>query len=396
MMVESAAYFEERGMMAQAVELYQKAGNTGRAIDLCFRHRLFDGLRDIADSLSASAERADPALLQRCADFFLDHGQYDKAVRLFTQAGDCAKALELCVLHNITLTEELAENCVPPLGAPGAEDEVARAALLAKVAKCCKRQGNYHLASKKYVQAGDKLKAMKCLLKSGDTEKIAFFAGVSRTKEIYILAANYLQTLDWHSDPEIMRNIVSFYTKAKAQEQLVSFYDACAQVEIDEYRDYEKALGALREAEVHLNKGGRVQGKESKLAQLQTRITQVEAFVNARRMVKTEPETMVRMCHELLEQRDVEAAIRVGDVYALMIEWFYSQRQMEQAHTLVEKMRGRGIILSPYLDAEMVQAIYGAMGEAVPHDPAAPPTAADGGGDEVLDEQIDEADDDDE
>ena len=249
----------------------------------------------------------------------------------------------------------MAESCVPPLGAPGAEDEVARASLLAKVAKCCKRQGNYHLASKKYVQAGDKLKAMKCLLKSGDTEKIIFFGGVSRTKEIYILAANYLQTLDWHSEPEIMKNIVGFYTKAKAQDQLTSFYDACAQVEIDEYRDYEKALGALREAEVHLNKGGRVQGKESKLALLQTRIAQVDAFVSARKMVKTEPETMVSMCHELLEQQDVEAAIRVGDVYALMIEWFYSQRQMEQAHTLVEKMRGRGIILSPYLDSEMVQ-----------------------------------------
>jgi len=60
----------------------------------------------------------------------------------------------------------------------------------------------------------------------------------------------------------------------------VSFYDACAQVEIDEYRDYEKALGALREAEVHLNKGGRVQGKESKLAQLQTRITQADPNPN--------------------------------------------------------------------------------------------------------------------
>lgn len=101
------------------------------------------------------------------------------------------------------------------------------------------------------------------------------------------------------------------------------------------------------------------------------------------------------MCHELLEQQDVEAAIRVGDVYALMIEWFYSQRQMEQAHQLVEKMRGRGIILSPYLDSEMVQAIYGAMGLPVPHDPAAPPAAAEAG-EEVLDEQIDEADDDDE
>ena len=71
---------------------------------------------------------------------------------------------------------------------------------------------------------------MKCLLKSGDTEKIVFFAGVSRTRDIYILAANYLQNLDWHSDPSIMKNIVSFYTKAKAFESLASFYDMCAQV----------------------------------------------------------------------------------------------------------------------------------------------------------------------
>ncbi len=42
-------------------------------------------------------------------------------------------------------------------------------------------------------QAGDKLRAMKSLLRSGDTEKIIFFAGVSRQRDIYILAANYLQ-----------------------------------------------------------------------------------------------------------------------------------------------------------------------------------------------------------
>ena len=43
---------------------------------------------------------------------------------------------------------------------------------------------------------------MKSLLRSGDTEKVIFFAGVSRNRDIYILAANYLQNLDWHSDPE--------------------------------------------------------------------------------------------------------------------------------------------------------------------------------------------------
>ena len=107
---------------------------------------------------------------------------------------------------------------------------------------------------------------------------------------------------------------------------------------------------------------------------------------------------MVSMCHQLLEQPDVEAAIRVGDVYALMVEWFYSQQQMEQAHNLVEKMRSRGIILSPYLDQEMVHAIYGAMGLPVALDPAPPPADARASivDDGEMEEHIEEQDDDDE
>ena len=50
-----------------------------------------------------------------------------------------------------------------------------------------------------------------------------------------IAQANYLQSLDWHNDNgEIMKSIVTFYTKAKAFEPLSSFYDSCSQVEIDE------------------------------------------------------------------------------------------------------------------------------------------------------------------
>lgn len=71
---------------------------------------------------------------------------------------------------------------------------------------------------------------MRALLKSGDTEKIVFFAGVSRQKEIYIMAANYLQSLDWQKDPEVMKSIISFYTKGRALDLLAGFYDACAQV----------------------------------------------------------------------------------------------------------------------------------------------------------------------
>lgn len=71
---------------------------------------------------------------------------------------------------------------------------------------------------------------MRALLKSGDTEKIIFFAGVSRQKEIYIMAANYLQSLDWRNDSEIMKNIIGFYSKGRALDLLAGFYEACSEV----------------------------------------------------------------------------------------------------------------------------------------------------------------------
>lgn len=71
---------------------------------------------------------------------------------------------------------------------------------------------------------------MKALLKSGDTEKIIFFANVTRQKEMYIMAANYLQSLDWRVKPELLKNIISFYSKGKAPHLLANFYIACAQV----------------------------------------------------------------------------------------------------------------------------------------------------------------------
>ena len=71
---------------------------------------------------------------------------------------------------------------------------------------------------------------MKALLKSGDTDKVIFFAGVSRNRDVYIMAANYLQSLDWRANPAVMKNIISFYTKGRALDSLGNFYDACAQV----------------------------------------------------------------------------------------------------------------------------------------------------------------------
>lgn len=71
---------------------------------------------------------------------------------------------------------------------------------------------------------------MKALLKSGDTDKIISFASISRHREIYIMAANYLQSLDWQNKPDVLNNIVTFYSKGKAPELLANFYVTYAQV----------------------------------------------------------------------------------------------------------------------------------------------------------------------
>ena len=158
---------------------------------------------------------------------------------MFAASKNYRRALELCVDHNISVTEEMAETLTLPKG-EGSEEE--RLAALDKIAEACFLQGNYHLATKKWTQAGMRSKAMKALLKSGDTEKIIFFANVSRESEIYVLAANYLQSLDWRNNPEIMKHIITFYTKGKAGKLLGGFYEACAQVPILYVLQYTKSL----------------------------------------------------------------------------------------------------------------------------------------------------------
>lgn len=113
-----------------------------------------------------------------------------------------------------------------------------------------------------------------------------------------------------------MSTIISFYQKAKAYESLANFYDACAQVEIDEYRDYEKALGAMREAKAQLDKSG-ASNKDLKQNSLVKRINYIEQFVSAREaLAGGDSQTMAQICETLVEQKGVEEAIRLGDVFA--------------------------------------------------------------------------------
>ena len=83
-MVEAARHYENKpGCQDKAVMLYHKAGHFSKALDLAFQTKQFGALQLVSEDLD---ERTDPQLLQRCADFFIENSQFDRAVDLLALA----------------------------------------------------------------------------------------------------------------------------------------------------------------------------------------------------------------------------------------------------------------------------------------------------------------------
>jgi intraflagellar transport protein 140 len=363
-MLDAAMYYESQpGMDDKAALLYHKGGNVARALTLSFRNKQFSTLQMMAGDLN---EQTDPELLDRCAHFFLENEQYDKAVDLLVKAQKHFEALELCMRHNVQITEDMAERLtLPKPSKEQASENEYRTRLLERLGECCTHQGSYHLATKKFTQAGNKLKAMKSLLKSQDMERIIFFTNVSRQREVYIMAANFLQQQEWRKDPEIMKHIISFYTKGKSLESLAGFYDACAQVEIDDYQNYEKALGALNEALKCMTKAKTKNAaeQESKVAFLKQRITLLRKFVEAKRLYSEQPQEAIKQCQLLLDEPDLETAVRVGDVYGFMVGHYAKEENYRQSYTLMEELRRRvpNVNMAYFVNMRVIEVVHRAL-----------------------------------
>lgn len=71
-----------------------QAGHFSKALELAFESRQFGALELISQELD---ETTDPVLLEKCADFFMEHSQHGRAVLMLVLAGkveiDCALEL---------------------------------------------------------------------------------------------------------------------------------------------------------------------------------------------------------------------------------------------------------------------------------------------------------------
>ncbi|KAL3995510.1 hypothetical protein ACH3XW_26090 [Acanthocheilonema viteae] len=359
-LVEAAQYYENiPGQADKAVMLYHKAGMIGRALDLAFRTEQFSALDLITNELD---ENSDPRILERAAEFFKTNQQYNKAVQLLAYSKKYSEAIDLCKQRNVPMNETLAEVLTPSKGEVSSEAD--RIKLLESIAECCIQQRNYHFAAKKYTQAGNKLDAMRSLIKSGDTGRIIFFATAARNKEIYILAANYLQTLNWKEDGDLIKQIESFYNKANAHEHLSSFYEACAQVEIDDYHDYNKAIDALNEASRCITKALQKNPKNEeylteKQAELYKAIGDIREFIQIKTTYELDPVDTIQQLEALAGDKQACKNIRLGDIYAVIIVHNVHKKNYRKAYSLIEQLKEHepGIELNHYVSKEIQDVI---------------------------------------
>lgn len=295
-----------------------------KAVEMAFVSQQPETLQVIASELNANS---DPELITRCADFFLNVNQFQKAVQLLANAKEFSRALDVCGKHGVPITESLAEILTPSID--DINDNEQRVNILTQLGDILQEQGDYHTATKKFTQAGNKIRAMKSLLKSGDTEKICFFAGMSRQKDVYIMAANYLQSLNWQLDGKIMKNIIQFYSKSQAWDLLANFYANTARVEIEDYRDYEKAMKSLQEASRCLAK---LQNVQRAIDNLQITILDVRKVLEIQEALQRgENQNVIAMCKIILSSSIERPPIRHTDIRAYMIEALMNIEQYSEA-----------------------------------------------------------------
>lgn len=385
LILESAIFLERNGVHDKAVSLYRQIGATQCALNLCIRGGLYDTLHEISTTLAA--QEADPRIFLNMAQHFKESRNYQKAVEMLVFAKEFEEAIRLCQEHNVKLTEEMAEAMTGEKNQLGKEEKKE---MILKVANIAKDQGSWNLACKKFTQVGERMKAMKMLMRGGDVEKVIFFANHSRNTEMYTLAANFLQSQSWSSNENIYRSIIQFYSKAKAYDSLMSFYDACSQMHIDEGRNYPEALKCLEECARTMDNAAAGSKSntinDTKLTMVKARIEVMRSFVHCQQLVdsmsperwgtpeeKRKSDETITICSDFIKRsrsgvgadRDViEEALRIGDVFALLVKlYFLKMKEPKNALKVLESMPKHGVDPQYYLEMRFMEQVCSSSGK---------------------------------
>jgi intraflagellar transport protein 140 len=191
--VECANYLKSIGQIEKAAELFIKGGEKKKALDL-FVQIPFDKCNrlqfDIVSIVNGLEDEVPQDIIIKCAINLMRSGEHSNAFQLLHRKGhDFSAFLNLYLEKNIPLLESVINEVLMYC------TENVKNKHLNLIGSICKAQGNYTLACDKFTEGGDFSSAIKSLILTGDVKSIISYALSSDTKEVFIIAANYLQTM---------------------------------------------------------------------------------------------------------------------------------------------------------------------------------------------------------
>ncbi|XP_015685305.1 intraflagellar transport protein 140 homolog, partial [Protobothrops mucrosquamatus] len=174
------------------------------------------------------------------------------------------------------------------------------------------------------------------------------------------------EDLDEKSDPALLARCSDFFIEHAQYEKAVKLLLAAKKVEVEEFQNYEKALGALTEAYKCMSKAKTRSPaeQENKLAHLQTKMALVKRFIQARRLYSEDPKEAIRQCELLLGEPDLETTVRLGDVLGLLVGHHLQLQEFQMAYRYLEEMRKKipCVNLNYYVTQQTVEAVHRGLG----------------------------------
>ena len=329
-----AEYFEKKNKLKEAIDLYLQGNNFRKGLNLCLATNQLDKVRELSRVLET---KQDKDALKSLTEYFTEQNDHEKALELLIRIKDYENAMKICENHKVRISQETANAMKEDLEKE--RDNKTKKDLTTRLAKLLMTQGDFEMAHDIYVKMGNLKKAMKCYIKMGDKNKVIEFAHMCRNSELFILAANFLQNLDW--TPDVIKIIVSFFNKAKAYFNLSQFYTVLGTSEINEKKNFKKGEEYLKEALKAVMKVRENDDKKNnKIDEIKKKLSFIEYLNDMNSKLQSgDVAGALNRCNELLKISGRDDLLSDKDIYGFMFKIHYFQKDYQNAFLVLEQCR---------------------------------------------------------
>lgn len=349
LVIKAAEWFSALNMPKNAILMYSRAGQLAKALQLCFELKQYDALDEISDSFTPDMS---PRVLVQCSHYFAESDRWSKAALCLAYAKRFDDVIELCSTHRITLSDNVINNLV---------DSDLQTDVLAKFASLCEQQQRHAIASKIYIKLKQYPDALKAIIKTGDTDKVLKLAKMMKKKETYIIAANYLQTLDSQPGSKVFEAVESIYQRANMLDNLLKFYNIHIESE-KENSNYEICKEILEKS---LEVMHTMDENNPRLMSVQRKINVIESFIIAKQLCE-DPEKVPKsmsICVDMLKDPQNEECVKSDDVYVVLSKCYITKKNYKSAYKIMSDLSTNGLDLEKYFDVETLMKVFSANGK---------------------------------